>query len=115
VQRAIVLIGNAHFIFINERRKAIMATSMPENMDMLSEKEGLRALSESKRDLFGKSFLKLLAKDSKDNKELKDLLVKHSPKSGHKKGGFKRFNFRNDQFFRSSSQTTSSLGARILY
>ena len=99
VQRAIVLIGNAHFIFINERRKAIMATSMPENMDMLSEKEGLRALSESKRDLFGKSFLKLLAKDSKDNKELKDLLVKHSPKSGHKKGGFKRFNFRNDQFF----------------
>ena len=29
VQRAIVLIGNAHFIFINERRKAIMATSMP--------------------------------------------------------------------------------------
>ena len=54
VQRAIVLIGNAHFIFINERRKAIMAISMPENMDMLSEKEGLRALSESKRDLFGK-------------------------------------------------------------
>jgi hypothetical protein len=55
-----------------------MATSMPENMDMLSEKEGLNVLSKSKEDLFGKTILKLLAKTSKNNKELQDLLVKHS-------------------------------------
>ena len=96
MQRAIVLIGNAHFIFINDHRKAIMATSMPENMDMLSEKEGLKVLSKSKEDLFGKTILKLLAKTSKTNKELQDLLVKHSPESGHKKGGFKRCSFIND-------------------
>jgi hypothetical protein len=73
VQRAIVLIGNAHFFFINDHRKAIMATSMPENMDMLPEKEGLNVLSKSKEDLFGKTILKLLAKTSKNNKELQDL------------------------------------------
>ena len=36
-QRAIVLAGNAHYIFNYDRRKAVLAKTMPDNLDFLSE------------------------------------------------------------------------------
>ena len=110
VQRAIVLIGNAHFVFNTERRKAIMAKCMPENLDMLTDKDGARALNKCKGDLFGKPFLKLLAKESKDNKELKDLLS--SSKSDNKKGGYKKSNVKNDQFFQNRLSNNLQFGSQ---
>ena len=103
VQRAVVLTGNAHFIFNSERRKSIMAKTMPDNTDLLSDKKGKKALAKSKRDLFGRKFLKFLAKESKDNRLLKDLLIpssnRKSGKSGFK-GTFKKpINRTENQFF----------------
>lgn len=39
VQRAIMFVGNAHFLFNTDRRKAVLAKTMPESVDVLSEKK----------------------------------------------------------------------------
>ena len=87
VQRAVVLTGNAHYIYNSERRRAIMARTIPDNTDLLNERKGKKALAKSNKDLFGRKFLKFLAKESKDNKLLRDLLIP----SSNRKYGISRF------------------------
>lgn len=114
VQREIVLTGNAHFIYNTERRRAIMGKTMPDNLDCISNKKCKSALSKAKGDLFGRKFLKHLAKESKDDTHLRKLLVPS-------------FNKRNKlvteavtkiligtmlSFFRTGLQTTPNLWAR---
>ena len=93
-QRAIVLTGNAHYIFNYDRRKAVLAKTMPDNLDFLSEKKCQKALSKSNGQLLGKKFLKVLAKE---NKELKEMLFSSINKK--KYNGKHYNNRRNDQFF----------------
>lgn len=104
VQRAAVLIGNAHHVFNTERRKAMLAKYMPDNIDLLNEKKCVKALSNCKGNLFGKKFLHELAKENKDNKELRDLLLPYANKNkGGKNGRHSRHfdNKRSNQFFQS--------------
>ena len=75
VQCAIVLLGNAHFIYNSERRKSVLAKTMPETIDLLSNRKFTKSLSKSNNDLFGHRFLKQMAKENKDNRELRDLLT----------------------------------------
>ena len=99
VQRAIVLTGNAHFVFNSERRRAIMGKTMPDNVDLLSEKKGKKALAKTKGDLFGRKFLKYLAKESKDDKQLRELLVPSFNRKNRYGKGFKKSNRNGNQFF----------------
>lgn len=105
VQRALVLIGNAHYVYMTDRRKTLLSKLVPECVDLIEDSSGKRALKKSKDKLFGNKFRKLLAKDSKDNRELSDLLP--SNRKGYKMGKFgdKKDSFRNggnrpQQFFR---------------
>ena len=73
---------------------------MPDNLDLLSEKKCQKALAKSKDSLFGKKFLKVLAKENKDNKDLKEMLLSYDRHDSKKTGYNKRtFNRRSDQFF----------------
>ena len=74
-QRAIVLEGNAHYVYNTDRRKAMLVKTMPDSLDFLNEKKGKKALAKSKGQLFGNQFLKSLAKENKDNKELREMLL----------------------------------------
>jgi len=104
VQRAIVLSGNAHFIFNTERRKAVIAKTMPDNMDLLSEKKAKRKLAKAKGVLFGRKFLKYLAKESKDDKHLRELLVpSFNKKNQFGKGNYNKTNQNGPQFFQNRS------------
>ena len=95
-QRAIVLTGNAHYIFNYDRRKAVLAKTMSDNLDFLSEKKCQKALSKSNGQLFGKKFLKALAKE---NKELKEMLFSSINKKKYTCNGKYYNNRRNDHFF----------------
>ena len=82
---------------------------MPDNLDLLSEKKCKKALSKSKGELFGKKFLKEIAKENKDNKELREMLLP----TDKKKHGNKNFNYKNDQFFRQGpTHNLQSVGVR---
>ncbi|CAC5391272.1 unnamed protein product [Mytilus coruscus] len=43
-QRAIVLAGNAHYVYNTDRRKAMLVKTMPDSLDCLTEKKGQKAL-----------------------------------------------------------------------
>ena len=62
VQCAIVLLGNAHFVYNIERRKSVLAKALPEAVDLLSNKKCVRLLSKCKTESFGSRFLKHIAK-----------------------------------------------------
>lgn len=102
-QRAIVLAGNAHYVFNTDRRKAVLSQTMPDNLDLLSEKKGQKALAKSKDQLFGKKFLRVMAKENKDNKDLKEMLSSYSKRGQGRKKHYNSFgkpvNDRNGQFF----------------
>lgn len=105
-QRAIVLAGNAHFLFNTERRKALLATTMPDSVDLLSDKKCLKALSKAKGEIFGKKFLKKLAEVNKDNKELRELLVSDRKKPVFHPSNVNSANHRYNQFFRQGPTNT---------
>lgn len=110
-QRAIVLTGNAHYIFNYDRHKAVLAKTMPDNLDFLSEKKCQKALSKSNGQLLGKNFLKVLAKENKDNKELKEILFSSIYKK--KYNGKHYNNRRNDNFFlQGPTNVLQSVGER---
>ncbi|CAG2197965.1 unnamed protein product [Mytilus edulis] len=88
-QRAIVLAGNAHYVYNTDRRKAMLVKTMPDSLDFLNEKKGKKALAKSKGQLFGNKFLKSLAKENKDNKELREMLL-FSNKKKHAAGAHKQ-------------------------
>ena len=94
VQRTLVLLGNAHYVYLADRRKSILAKILPDCMDLLSDSAGKKALLKANAELFGKKFRKLLTEESRDNKELFELLPNSYKKS--KKGG------------KGSNQSTSS-------
>lgn len=58
VHRAIMFVGNAHFLYNRDRRKAVLAKTMPESVDVLSKKRYKKSLGKCKSNLFGKHFLK---------------------------------------------------------
>ena len=80
---------------MTDRRKTLLSKLVPECVDLIEDSSGKRALKNSKDKLFGNKFAKLLAKDSKDNRELSDLLP--SNRKGYKMGKFgdKKDSFRN--------------------
>jgi len=96
VQRSLVLIGNAHYVYLTDRRKSLLGKLIPDCMDLLNDNTGKKALLKSKSDLFGHKFRKLLTEESKDNRELLQLL----PNSNKK---FKKNNKRNRSNTSSSS------------
>ncbi|VDI83354.1 Hypothetical predicted protein, partial [Mytilus galloprovincialis] len=51
-QRAIVLAGNAHYVYNTDRRKAMLVKTMPDSLDFLDEKKEKKALAKSKGQLF---------------------------------------------------------------
>ena len=67
-QRALVLIGNAHYVYLADRRKSILGKILPDCMDLLSDNAGKKALLKANGELFGKKFRKLLTEESRDNK-----------------------------------------------
>ncbi|XP_062591130.1 uncharacterized protein LOC134252663 [Saccostrea cucullata] len=111
-KRALVLIGNAHYVYLTDRRKTLLSKLVPECVDLIEDSSGRKALRNSKDKLFGNTFRKLLAKDSKDNREISDLLPQRKRfKSDNKNSYFydnnneRRNSFRNgagrpQQFFR---------------
>lgn len=101
VQRAIMFVGNAHFLY---------NTDMPESVDVLSEKRYKKSLGKCKSDLFGKHFLKQLAKDNKDNRELKQLLSNGSDKKVWSQT--RQFSDRNRQFFLQRPSSSLHYGSR---
>ncbi|XP_071135182.1 uncharacterized protein [Mytilus edulis] len=109
-QRAIVLAGNAHYVYNTDRRKAMLVKTMPDSLDFLNEKKGKKALAKSKGQLFGNKFLKSLAKENKDNKELREMLLFSNKK---KHAGKPHFNRKNDQFFQQGpTNNLQSVGGR---
>jgi len=40
VQRALVLVGNAHFVYMNDRRKTMLAKLLPECIDLIDDPDG---------------------------------------------------------------------------
>jgi hypothetical protein len=110
VQRAVMLVGNAHFLYNTDRRKAVLAKTMPESVDVLSDKKYKKSLGKCKGDLFGRRFLKQLARDNKDNRELKHLLTS----SHEKKGGAQNRQFydRKRQFFQQRPSSSLQYGGR---
>lgn len=110
VQRAIMFVGNAHFLFNTDRRKAVLAKTMPETVDILSDKKYKKSLGKCKSDLFGKRFLKQLAKDNKDNRELKQLLTNGNEKKSWSQT--KQFSDRNRQFFLQRPSSSLQYGGR---
>lgn len=110
VQRAIMFVGNAHFLYNTDRCKAVLAKTMPESVDVLSEKRYKKSLGKCKSDLFGKHFLKQLAKDNKDNRELKQLLSNGSDKKVWSQT--RQFSDRNRQFFLQRPSSSLQYGGR---
>jgi len=80
VQRSLVLIGNAHYVYLTDRRKSLLGKLIPDRMDLLNDNIGKKALLKSKSDLFGHKFRKLLTEESKDNRELLQLLPNSNKK-----------------------------------
>ncbi|VDI51548.1 Hypothetical predicted protein [Mytilus galloprovincialis] len=121
VQRALVLIGNAHYVYLTDRRRSMLGRVLPECLDLLTDKDGKKALLKSSNELFGRKFRKLLTEESKDNRELFSLLetVRRSKNkasrfgNGNFSGGHGNGGRGNNQYFRLEPQTTrtSSLGA----
>ena len=74
VERALVLIGNAHYVYMTDWRETLLSKLVPKCVDLIEDSSGKRALKKSNDKLFGNKFRKLLAKDSKDNREFSDLL-----------------------------------------
>lgn len=110
VQRAIMFVGNAHCLYNTDRRKAVLAKTMPETVDILSDKKYKKSLGKCKSDLFGKRFLKQLAKDNKDNRELKQLLTNGNEKKTWSQT--KQFSDRNRQFFLQRPSSSLQYGGR---
>ena len=108
VQRAIVLTGNVHVIYNTERRRAIIGKTMPDNLDCISNKKGKIALSKARGDLFGRTFLKHLAKESKDDKYLRELLVP----SFNKRNKFGNRGGYNGHFFQNRSVNNSQFAGQ---
>jgi hypothetical protein len=108
VQRAIVLTGNVHVIYNTERRRAIFGKTMPDNLDCISNKKGKIALSKARGDLFGRTFLKHLAKESKDDKHLRELLVP----SFNKRNKFGNRGGYNGHFFQNRSVNNSQFAGQ---
>lgn len=81
----------------------IAARLLPESVDLIDDSSGKKALRKSKDKLFGNKFRKLLAKDSKDNRELSELLPTRkrfkSDKYASDKKDFFRTGDRSQQFF----------------
>lgn len=73
VQRALVLIGNAHFVFMTDRRKGLLIRILPECVDLVDDSMAKKALLKSKNYLYGKKFRKILTNDGKDYKELYEM------------------------------------------
>ncbi|CAG2200528.1 unnamed protein product [Mytilus edulis] len=71
------------------KEKAMLVKTMPDSLDFLNEKKGKKALAKSKGQLFGNKFLKSLAKENKDNKELREMLL-FSNKKKHAAGAHKQ-------------------------
>ena len=80
VQRAVMLVGNANFLYNTDRRKTVLAKTMLESVDVFSDKKYKKSLTKCKDDLFVRRFLKQLAKYYKDNRELKHLLANNNEK-----------------------------------
>ena len=114
VQRAIVLTGNVHVIYNTERRRATIGKTMPDNLDCISNKTDKIALSKARGDLFGRTFLKHLAKESKDDKHLRELLVPSFNKRNKfgNRGGYKNSNRNNGQFFQNRSANNSQFAGQ---
>lgn len=74
VQRCLVLVGNAHFVYMTDRRKSLLAKLLPDAMDLLEDSNGKKALRKAKENLFGRKFLQLLSVESKENRELYGLM-----------------------------------------
>ena len=120
VQRSLVLIGNAHYVYLTDRRRSILGKILPDCLDLLSDSRGKKALLKSKSDLFGNRFRKLLTEESKDNRELNQLLPFPSnrrSKRGNKRNKSNRSSFshfsqpaddtsQNSQFFQSGPSTS---------
>jgi hypothetical protein len=68
VQRALVLIGNAHFVYMSDRRKGLLSRILPDCVDLVDDTIGKKALLKSRGYLFGKKFRKILTNDGKDYK-----------------------------------------------
>lgn len=110
VRRAIVLVGNAHFLYNNDRRKAILASSMPEAIDLLSNRKIIKALSKSHGNLFGQRFLKQVAKDNKNNKELRELLSFDNNNSRKRSYEGRKPYRRQTQFFQGGPSSSLRFG-----
>ncbi|VDI25874.1 Hypothetical predicted protein [Mytilus galloprovincialis] len=108
VQRALVLIGNAHYVYLTDRRRSMLGRVLPECLDLLTDKDGKKALLKSSNELFGRKFRKLLTEESKDNRELFSLLqtVRRSKNkasrfgNGNFSGGHGNGGRGNNQYFR---------------
>jgi hypothetical protein len=86
VQRAVVFIGNVHYVYMTDRRRTLLNKLVPECVDLIEDIAGKKALRKSKDKLFRNKFRKLLARDSKDNRELFGLLPNMPYRKKLKKG-----------------------------
>ena len=82
---------------------------MPEAIDLLSNKKIIKALSKSHGSLFGHRFLKEVAKDNKNNKELKELLSFDSSSTKKRYDARKPYR-RNTQFFQGGPSSSLQFG-----
>lgn len=44
VQRALVLMGNAHYIYMSDRRKTLLSRLFPESVDLIDDSSGIKAI-----------------------------------------------------------------------
>ena len=110
VQRAIVLIGNTHYVYMSDRRRSMLARLLPDCTDLLSESDAKKALLKSKGDLFGRKFRKMLTLESKDNKELYDMLPSHKRRNDNYSSNSS--NFRRQNSGGQSSSTKQHNGSQ---
>lgn len=96
------IVQRALYIYMSDR--CFLSKLLPKSVDLIDDSSGKKALRKSQDKLFGNKFRKLIAKDSKDNRELSELLPTRkrfkSDKYASDKKDFFRTGDRSQQFFR---------------
>lgn len=115
VQRALVLIGNAHYVYMSDRRRSMLSRILPDCIDLMDDTEGRKALLKANGELFGRKFKKMLTEESNDNKDLFNMLPTRSNMSKRKfpyrpsSSSFSSVD-RKDQFFHQGPSNNQRFG-----